>query len=70
MLSATAIYDARSDQVAATRGGPAGRRFTVTPPRALADAVERLADRSGVSPETLIHQALWQFPQLRRELRR
>lgn len=68
--TATDIYKQRDSQAAAARGGPAGRKFTITPPRELADAVELLADDSGVSRETVITQCLWQNSQIQNVLRR
>jgi hypothetical protein len=66
-IDADQIYSTRAAQVAGLRGAPPGRHFTLSPEPRLADAIERLAERSGVTPDVVIEQACWRHPQIRRE---
>jgi hypothetical protein len=59
------IFQRRAQQATNVRGGPAGRKFTISPEPRLADAIQALADRSGVTADVVIEQACWQNPQIR-----
>jgi len=64
--NAVEIFSARAQQATAARGGPAGRRFTICPEPRLADAIQALADSSGMTADQVVVQACWAHPQIRK----